>query len=211
MKKAKIFTTSIALMLFAAGLPAANLPEGWERTYDLSHVMAVILTGGGFHDAEAMIPMAFLQQRGARVTVAGPKRGTVTAYNSNHTLEIEKAAGEIKVQDFNLLILPGGQAPQRIREDANVVRFAREFFMTSKPVAAICHGPQVLVTAGVLAERTATCFPGMSAEINNARGTYVDRPVAVDRNLITSRVPGDIPDFCVAIALALVREKPDTQ
>ncbi len=209
MKTVKSISATMTMLLFAVSLLAANLPEGWERTYDLSHVRAVILTGDGFHDAEAMIPMAFLQQRGARVTVAGPKRGTVTAYNSNHTLEIERAAGEIKAQDFNLLILPGGQAPQRIREDANVVRFAREFFMTGNPVAAICHGPQVLVTAGVLVDRTATCFPGMSAEIKNARGTYVDLPVAVDRNLITSRVPGDIPDFCMAIALALVREKPD--
>lgn len=207
MKKWALTAIAAAVcVLWSTGLYATTFPDGWDKTHDLSHVHAVILTGEGFHDAEAMIPKAFLELRGARVTVAGPQTGSVTAYNSNHTLDIEKAAGDLSADDFDLMILPGGLAPNTIREDEGVVAFAKAFFMTGKPVAAICHGPQVLVTAGVLADRTATCFPGMSQEIMEAKGNYVDRPVAVDGNLITSRLPGDIPDFCMAIALALIKE-----
>lgn len=200
------FTTLAAVFLFAiAGwaIASAAMPEGWEKTRDLSHVHAVVVTGEGFHDGEAMIPMAFLRQRGASVTIVGPEHGTVTAYNSNHTLEIQKTPAEVSVEDFDLMILPGGRAPGLIRQDEAVVEFARAFFETGKPVAAICHGPQVLVTAGVLAGRTATCVSRVGAEIEEAGGQYVNQSVVIDGNLITSRLPGDIPEFCIAIAMAV--------
>lgn len=179
-----------------------------QRTHDLSHVRAAVLTGDGFHDAEAMIPMAFLRLRGAEVTILGPETGEVTAYNSNHTLTIHQAARDADPNAFDVLILPGGRAPDAIRQDESVVRFAREFFQLDRPVAAICHGAQVLITAGVIEGRRLTCVGAIQEEVVEAGGTYVDRPVVVDGHLITSRLPGDIPDFTIAMAMALV-DHPD--
>jgi protease I len=204
--------TTLAVLMAPACAPVPDaIPPGvlgrLESTHDLSHVRAAVLTGDGFHDAEAMIPMAFLRQRGAEVTILGPEPGEVTAYNSDHTLTIQLAAADADPAAFDVLILPGGRAPDAIRQDEGVVAFARDFFHLDRPVAAICHGAQVLITAGVIEGRTLTCVAAIEEEVVEAQGIYVDRPVVVDGNLITSRLPGDIPDFAIAIALALVEDR----
>lgn len=154
-----------------------------------------ILTGEGLHDGETLMPMAYLQNRGARVTVIGLERGLVKAYNSDIRVRIERSIGEVSPDDFDALVLPGGRAPSALREHSEVVNFARDFFNTGKPVAAICHGPQILATAGVLEGRNATCIESISDEIREAGARYQDRPVVRDRNLVTSRIPDDIPVF----------------
>lgn len=174
---------------------------------DLSGMRVAILTGEGFHDGETLIPMAYMQNRGAKVTVIGPEKRFVRAYNSDMVLKIEKQVSEVKIEDFDALILPGGRAPANIREDSHVVEFAGEFFKSGKPVAAICHGPQVLITAGVMDGVEATCFSDVRSELREAGATYHDRPVVVHKNLITSRVPDDIPAFCAAMATAMVEHK----
>lgn len=158
-----------------------------------------VLTGEGFQDAEALMPMAFLANRGAKVTVIGLQRGKVKAYNSDIHLMIHKAVADVAAQDFDLLVLPGGTAPDKIRGSEDVLKFTREFFKSGRPVAAICHGPQVLVTAGVVEGRKMTCYPGMADELKEAAADYQDKEVVRDGRLVTSRVPQDIPAWLSAI------------
>ncbi|MGC9453992.1 MAG: type 1 glutamine amidotransferase domain-containing protein [Phycisphaerae bacterium] len=164
--------------------------------------VAMLLTEG-FQDAEAMSPMEYLGGLGAEVTVVGPVVGSVTAYNSDEQIEVETAVADVSVDDFDALVIPGGHSPENLREHEAAVSFAGEFFRSGKPVAAICHGPQVLVTAGVLEGATVTAYSGIEDELTEAGAEYVDEPVVEYENLITSRLPGDLPQFNAAIADAL--------
>ncbi len=163
-----------------------------------------VLVDEGFHDGEAYMPIGYLSNRGAELTVIGPERGLVTAYNSDFTILIQQAVHEVSVDDFDALILPGGQAPASLREREEVVEFARDFFETGRVVAAICHGPQVLITAGVMHGKNATGFGGIQEELEDAGVNYHDESVVIDGNLITSRTPPDLYDFALAIEQAVL-------
>ena len=102
---------------------------------------------------------------------------------------------EIAPKDYDLLLIPGGKAPETLRRDEHALKIARAFFKADKPVAAICHGPQVLVSARLLEGRRATCYPAVAQELKDAGALYEDSPVVVDGKLITSRNPGDLPVF----------------
>ena len=164
--------------------------------------VAVLITEG-FQDQEALHPMDYLSQRGAAVTVIGPAIETVKAYNSDVEITIEKTVAAVSVDEFDALVIPGGHSPGRLREDAAIVAFARTFVESGKPVAAICHGPQLLVTAGVMDGKRATCFAGMSHELVDAGSRYEDSELVRDGNIITSRLPKDLPAFSSAIAQAM--------
>ena len=183
-----------ALALFAGSVAAAPL-QG-------KHV--AILVGEGFHDGETFMPMAHLVNRGAQVTVIGVAPAEHTAYNSDITAHVHRSVNDVSADDFDALVIPGGRSPNWLRQHDAVVQFAKAFFETGKPVAAICHGPQVLITAGVLEGVQATCFPRMSDELKDAGAAYEDKAVVRDRNLITSRIPDDIPQFNQALEQALL-------
>jgi len=173
----------------------------------LKGMRVAVLTGEGLHDMETLAPMAYLSNRGAKVTVIGIERGVVDAYNSDIKVRIERSVDEVEVGDFDALVLPGGQAPDNIRQHEGVVRFAGDFFRTGKPVAAICHGPQVLVTAGVLDGFETTCISSIADEVEDAGARYKDEEVVRDRNLITSRLPDDIPAFVAMIEEVMVESR----
>ncbi len=120
---------------------------------------------------------------------------------------VQKTIGEVGVDDFDALVLPGGKAPAVLREDPAAVAFAREFYNSGKPVAAICHGPQVLASAGVLRGVTTTGVGGIREELESAGAKYVDEALVIDGNLITSRVPDDLPAFCKAIEEAVNKSR----
>jgi protease I len=108
------------------------------------------------------------------------------------------------VDEFDALVLPGGTVnPDKLRLDSSAVAFVREFVNSGKPVAAICHGPWTLVEAGVVAGRTLTSYPSIRTDLRNAGARVVDEEVVVDRNLVTSRSPSDLPAFCAAIVQQL--------
>jgi protease I len=108
------------------------------------------------------------------------------------------------VDEFDALVLPGGTVnPDKLRLDSSAVTFVREFVNSGKPVAAICHGPWTLVEADVVAGRTLTSYPSIRTDLRNAGATVVDEEVVVDRNLVTSRSPADLPAFCAAIVQQL--------
>lgn len=198
----KIFPL-VGVVLLLTGCPG-TVEEIAEVTEPLRRPNVAVLVGEGFHDGEAYMPIGYLINQGMDITVIGPQTGTVKAYNSEFTIGIERAVNDVNVGDFDALVLPGGTAPSGLREIPEVVEFAKEFFESGKPVAAICHGPQVLVTAGVLEGRTSTAVGGIQDEIEGAGATYLDEELVIDGNLITSRTPPDLDVFSKAIAQAVL-------
>jgi protease I len=157
-----------------------------------------------FEDRELTGPLDALRAAGAIVTLVGPAAGAEFKGKRGHaTVKSEVAAGSLKVGDFDALVIPGGHAPDKMRMRHAMVDLARDAMESGKPVAAICHGPQVLISANVLRGRTLTCWPSIAIDVKNAGGLYVDKPVVEDGNLITSRKPDDVPMFSDAIIRAL--------
>ncbi len=183
---------------------SACQPEVREQPYMVDKTKIAVLVDEGFHDGEAYMPMGYLTNRGAHITVIGPEVGLVTAYNSDFTIMIQQSILDAEVDQFDALILPGGHAPSRLRENMNVVNFVRDFFNSGKTVAAICHGPQVLITAGVMEGVDATGFGGIKEELEEAGVNYLDESVVIFNNLITSRTPPDLYDFSEAIKQAVL-------
>jgi len=194
---------SIITVLAGVIIIAATMQETTAADQHAHPVRVAVLTGEGFHDGEAYMPIGFLSNRGVEVTVIGVTPGVVNAYNSAFTILIERAVTDVEVEYFDALILPGGQAPAALREHKEVVDFVRAFYNAGKPVAAICHGPQILVRAGVMQGVRATAVGGIEEELTESGAMFVDEPVVVHENLITSRTPPDLAAFCHAIAAAL--------
>jgi protease I len=159
-----------------------------------------------FEDRELVGPLDALRAAGATVTLVGPTARTeYRGKRGNAVVTSDLAAGAAKIANFDALVIPGGYAPDRMRMRHAMVDLARDAMQAGKPVAAICHGPQVLISANVLRGRTLTCWPSIAIDVKNAGGLYVDKPVVEDGNLITSRKPDDVPQFSEAIIRALER------
>src|SRR5882762_7835202 len=157
-----------------------------------------------FEDRELTGPLEALREAGATVTIVGPTAGAeFRGKRGVATVKSDVAAGAAKITDFDAIVIPGGHAPDKMRMRHAMVDLAREAMEAGKPVAAICHGPQVLISAGTLRGRTLTCWPSIAIDVKNAGGLYVDKPVVQDGNLITSRKPDDVPAFNDAIIRAL--------
>ncbi len=162
-----------------------------------------ILVETDFEDAELDGPREALRAAGAEVVVVGPSAGAQYRGKKGLTVTADLGAGDARARDFDALVIPGGHAPDKMRMRHPMVDLAREMLGAGKLVGAICHGPQVLISALALGGRTLTCWPSIAIDVKNAGGLYVDRPVVVDDNLITSRKPDDIPKFNEALIAAL--------
>lgn len=171
---------------------------------DKSRKKVLIISADGFEDSELIQPFQQLNEEGVSADIASLRSGTITG---KHGVEVtaNMAVDEVKPDDYDMLLLPGGKAPAELRKHENVLDIVRRFFQKNKPVAAICHGPQVLIGAGVMEGRTATSYPSVGDELKNAGATYQDQEVVIDGNLITSRKPEDIPAFVQQILL-LIKE-----
>jgi protease I len=180
--------------------------HGYATAAGMAGERIAVLITDGFHDEETEYPIDYFTNLGATVTVIGPQTGEVEAYNSNATVTVEKSIDEVAIDDFDALIIPGGHSPGNLVNHDNVVAFARDFFLTGKPVAAICHGPLVLIAADVVDGYRATAYHSVSDELEEAGADYTNQEVVVDRNLITSRQPDDLPAFVEAIAEALSQQ-----
>jgi protease I len=158
-----------------------------------------ILATDGFEQVELTEPKKALEDAGAETQVVSPKDGQIKGWN--HTDWGEPVSVDVNLKsaqagDYDALLLPGGvMNPDRLRMDPAAVRFAKAFFEASKPVAAICHGPWLLVEAGVLKGRKVTSWPSLKTDITNAGGQWTDQEVVTDQGLVTSRKPDDIPAF----------------
>ena len=173
---------------------------------NLSRIRVAVLVEQEFEDRELTGPVEALRAAGATVVLVGPSAGAqFTGKRGEATVTSDLAAGGARVADFDAVVIPGGHAPDRMRMRHAMVDLARDAMKAGKPVAAICHGPQVLISADVLRGRTVTCWPSIAIDVKNAGGLYVDKPVVEDGNLITSRKPDDVPAFSEAIIRALAR------
>lgn len=165
-----------------------------------------MLVEDDFEDREVTGPLAMLRDAGATVTLVGPTAGAeFRGKRGEATVKSDIAAGAAKIKDFDAVVVPGGYAPDKMRMRHAMVDLARDAMEAGKPVAAICHGPQLLISANVLRGRTLTCWPSIAVDVKNAGGLYVDKPVVEDGNLITSRKPDDVPVFSEAIIRALTK------
>lgn len=165
-----------------------------ERTTNVAMVIA-----NNYEDIEADSPKSHLEALGAKVTVIGitnePAKG-----KKGGAMQPDITFAQARPADFDALIIPGGGAPENLRIVDEAVKFTRDFVESGKPVAAICHGPQLLISAEVLPGRVLTSVNKIRDDIRNAGGSYVDEPLVIDDNLITSRVPADLDAFNAAIA-----------
>jgi len=172
----------------------------------LSGKRVALLVEQEFEDTELSGPLTALRAAGAAVTIVGPVAGVeFHGKRGSAVVTSDTAAGSVRMKDFDALVIPGGHAPDKMRMRHAMVDLAREAMDAGKPVAAICHGPQLLISADCLRGRTLTCWPSIAVDVKNAGGLYVDKPVVEDGNLITSRKPDDVPAFSDAIIRALSR------
>jgi protease I len=162
----------------------------------------VMVLANNFEDSEAIDPKNHLESLGAEVVTVGPERGQVQGKRGG-TLEVEKSFAEVTPDEFDMLVIPGGGAPENLRIVDEAVDFTRRFIESGKPVGAICHGPQLLISAKVLDGRTLTSVNKIRDDNTNAGGNYVDEELVVDDNLITSRTPKDLPRFNEALGEAV--------
>ena len=179
---------------------------GMSGTTMLSGKRVAMLVEEEFEDRELTGPLDALREAGATVTVVGPTAGAEFKGKRGQAVVIsDLAAGSARMTNFDALVIPGGHAPEKMRMRHAMVDLARDAMEAGKPVAAICHGPQLLISANTLHGRTLTCWPSIAIDVKNAGGLYVDKPVVEDGILITSRKPDDVPAFSEAIIRALSR------
>ncbi|MGE5690749.1 MAG: type 1 glutamine amidotransferase domain-containing protein [Pseudomonadota bacterium] len=166
---------------------------------ELQGKRVAILAADMFEQVELVEPRKALEAAGATVEVLSLTDGAIQGFNHfdrGDTVPVDRAVEEASADEYDALLLPGGVGnPDRLRTDENAVAFVRGFFEQRKPVAAICHAPWTLIEAGVVEGRTVTSWPSLQTDLRNAGAEWVDREVVVDRGLVTSRKPDDIPAF----------------
>jgi protease I len=165
----------------------------------LKGLRVAILAAEGFEEVEMTNPRAAFDEAGATTSLVSPEHESVAAFEHHDRSKrytVDVILDDADANDFDALLLPGGVInPDTLRTLPNAVAFVKSFFDAGKPVAAICHGPWTLVEAGVVSGRTLTSWPSLRTDIANAGGSWVDREVVVDGNLVTSRKPDDLPQF----------------
>jgi len=158
----------------------------------------LILIDNNYEDMEALYPYYRMLEAGHSVTIVGSPRGTYTSKHG-YPIEADKSPSEIEMKNFDALIIPGGQAPDRMRTKPDMVKLVKEALKKDMVIGAICHGAQMLIEAEAIKGRKATCYISVKTDLKNAGAIYEDSPVVVDKKLVTSRHPGDLPDFCHAL------------
>jgi protease I len=166
----------------------------------LSGKKVAFLATDGFEQAELTRPWEAIRRAGGTPELVSLKTGTIQGMNHHEKADqftVDQAVADANPDDYDGLVLPGGVAnPDALRMDQDAVQFVRMFFEAQKPVAAICHGPWMLVEANVVEGRTLTSWPSLQTDIRNAGGNWVDEEVHVDQGLVTSRKPDDLDAFC---------------
>lgn len=166
--------------------------------------IAILIAPRGTEEPEFVQPKQAIEQEGGKVTVIGLETGEAKTNNSDldpgGSYNVDKTVADVSAEEFDGLIIPGGTVgADKLRADDKVVDFVRAFFQQKKPVGAICHGPWLLVEAGVADGRELTSYPSIQADIENAGGKWTNQEVVVDKGLVTSRDPYDLPAFCAKL------------
>jgi len=150
----------------------------------------------GFEDTEFLYPYYRFQEEGYKVEIVGPK--AKETYIGKHGVPVKSdlSPKEVDVDDYDAIIIPGGRAPDRMRINEGLVNLVKEAYEKGKVIAAICHGPQMLIEANILHGKKATCWKSVATDLKNAGATFIDTSAVVDGNIVTSRFPADLPKFC---------------
>ena len=161
------------------------------------------LATDGVEQVELAAPWNALKQAGADVVLLSDHQGDIQSVNhdaSGEKYHVDRQVADSSPRDFDALVLPGGvKNPDKLRTNKDAVNFVRSFMELDKPVAAICHGPWLLVEADVVRGRTITSWPSLETDVKNAGGAWVDKQVQLDQKLLTSRKPEDLPAFCAKL------------
>jgi protease I len=169
----------------------------------LSARKVAFLATDGVEQVELTAPWNALKQAGAEVKLVSDKLGEIQSVNHDQKGErfpVDALVTQVSARDFDALVLPGGVAnPDKLRTNKDAVNFVRDFMEADKPVAAICHGPWLLVEADAVRGRTITSWPSLETDVKNAGGAWVDKAVQLDQKLLTSRKPDDLPAFCAQL------------
>ncbi len=163
---------------------------------------AIVLTADGVEDTELLVPYYRLREAGLEVDVAAPKAGTVQGKHG-YSIEANLSFDQVNPAGYDLLLLPGGKAPETVRLQEKALEVTRRMMQADRTVAAICHGFQILISAGLAQGRRATCWWGVKDDLIAAGAHWHDEAVVIDGNLITSRSPDDLPAFCRAMMAAV--------
>jgi protease I len=179
-----------------------------------SRKIAFLVASEGIEQVELTEPWKAVEEAGGTPELLSISDGEVQAFNhldKADTFPVDHTVDEVGADDYDALVLPGGVAnPDALRMDSGAVSFVHDFFLSGKPVAAICHAPWTLIEAGVLAGRRLTSWPSLQTDIRNAGAQWVDEEVVTDENLITSRKPDDLPAFCETIVEQFAQARPRT-
>jgi protease I len=158
-----------------------------------------ILATHGFEESELKSPKEHLEQQGWTAHIVSPKAGTIKAWAEKDwgkEYSVDKTLDEVSASEYEALVLPGGVInPDQLRTNEKALSFVQDFFKQHKPVAAICHGPQILINAGAVEGRNLTSVDSISIDLKNAGAQWEDSEVVVDNGLVTSRTPEDLPAF----------------
>jgi protease I len=169
---------------------------------DLKGKNVAMILAPQFEDSEAVDPKNYLEEHGATVTVIGLNNDEIEG-KKGAKLKPDATVDSVSVDQFDALVIPGGGSPENLRINDQAVAFTRQFAESGKPVASICHGPQLLISADVVRGKTITCVAKIRDDVKNAGANYVDEALVVDENFITSRIPSDLPQFNEGIAKSL--------
>jgi protease I len=173
--------------------------KGGAMANELQGKKIAFLATDMVEQVELTEPWNAVKQAGGKPELVSLKPGKIQGFNhydKADTFDVDRTVEEVSASDYDALVQPGGVGnPDTLRTDENAVNFVREFFEQGKPVAVICHGPWMLVEAGVVRGRTVTSWPSIQTDIRNAGGKWVDEQVVVDQGLVTSRKPDDLPAF----------------
>lgn len=164
---------------------------------------AAILVEDNFQELELWYPYYRLAEEGITVDIVGPEKGKTYKSKLGYAATSRHSAANVDVTEYAAIVIPGGYAPDLMRTHVAMVNLVKSAFNDGKIIAAICHAAWMLCSADILSGKTATCYHAIRDDVKHAGANYVDKSVVVDGNLITSRQPDDLPDFCKAIIAAL--------
>jgi protease I len=166
------------------------------------------VVGQGFEDSELRVPFDRVREAGLAVEVIGARAGEeLKGYRGRETFVADRGIDEVRADDYAALVIPGGHSPDHLRADHRFVQLVKDFDATGRPLAAVCHGPQLLITAGLVRGRTLTAWKTIQEDLRQIGADVKDEPVVIDDNWITSRQPADLETFSLAILSALDAEE----
>jgi protease I len=178
----------------------------------MPELKVVCLLGAGFEDSEFRVPYDRLRSEGITVDIVGAKAGEeLKGYRGKEAVRTDKSIDDVRAEDYAALLIPGGYSPDHLRADPRFVDFVKAFEATGRTVAAVCHGPQLLITAELVRGRTLTAWKTIQGDLRQIGATVLDEPVVTDGNWITSRQPSDLEPFSAALVQALRAHPSDSQ